>query len=83
MFTVSLMNFTSIMNNTILIEVTNNKALKLLHHLEEIHLIKVLEENIQPSQIKLSEKYRGVFTKDDAKSFDEHTEQDRKEWDNS
>jgi hypothetical protein len=71
------------MNNNILIEVTNNKALKLLHHLEELHLIKVLEENIQPSQIKLSEKYRGVFTTDDANSFDEHTEQDRKEWDNS
>ena len=71
------------MNNTILIEVTNNKALKLLYELEELHLIKVLEENVQPIQIKLSDKYRGVFTKDDAKSFDEHTEQDRTDWDNS
>lgn len=33
--------------------------------------------------IKLSEKYRGVFTKEDAKSFNEHTQQMRKEWDNS
>jgi hypothetical protein len=32
--------------------------------------------------IKLSNKYRAVFTKEDAKSFNEHTQQMRKEWDN-
>jgi hypothetical protein len=31
---------------------------------------------------KLSEKYRNVFTKEDAKNFDDHTKQMRKEWDN-
>jgi hypothetical protein len=35
------------------------------------------------SHIKLSDKYRGVFTKEDAKSFNEHTHQMRKEWDNT
>ncbi len=35
------------------------------------------------SAIKLSDKYRGVFTKEDAKSFNEHTQQMRKEWDNT
>lgn len=35
------------------------------------------------SSIKLSDKYRGVFSKDDAKSFNEHTQQMRKEWDNT
>jgi hypothetical protein len=33
--------------------------------------------------IKLTGKYRGVFTKEDAKSFNEHTQQIRKEWDNT
>lgn len=33
--------------------------------------------------IKLSDKYRGVFSKEDAKSFNDHTQQMRKEWDNS
>jgi hypothetical protein len=33
------------------------------------------------SPIKISDKYRGVFTKEDAKSFNEHTQQMRKEWD--
>jgi hypothetical protein len=32
---------------------------------------------------KLSDKYRGVFTKEDAQSFDDHSQQMRKEWDNT
>jgi hypothetical protein len=32
---------------------------------------------------KLSDKYKGAFTKEDAKSFDTHTKQMRKEWDNT
>ena len=70
------------MDGTILIQVTNQKALGLLHELEELQLIKVLKENILPSKIKLSEKYKGVFTSDDAKSFDKHTKTMRGEWDN-
>ncbi|MFQ3576827.1 MAG: hypothetical protein SNJ77_10370 [Cytophagales bacterium] len=35
----------------------------------------------KPNPIKLSDKYRGVFSKEDAKSFNEHTQQTRKEWD--
>lgn len=31
---------------------------------------------------KLSEKYRDVFTKEDAKSFDVHSQKMRKEWNN-
>ncbi|MEQ1732578.1 MAG: hypothetical protein ABL940_02840 [Bacteroidia bacterium] len=30
---------------------------------------------------KLSDKYRNVFSKEDAKNFSEHTQQMRKEWD--
>ena len=70
------------MENTMLIQLTNQKAIGLLHELEELQLIKVLKENIAPTNIKLSEKYRCVFTKKEAKSFNEHTQQMRKEWDN-
>ena len=42
--------------NTLLIQVTNQNALGLLHELEELHLIRVLKENIHVKQ-KLSEKY--------------------------
>jgi hypothetical protein len=71
------------MDNTMLIEVTNQKALGLLHELEELHLIKVLQKNVTAAKTKLSDKYKGVFTKEDAKSFDEHIQQMRKEWDNT
>jgi hypothetical protein len=71
------------MDNTMLIQLTNQKALGLLHELEELHLIKVLKENFTTAKPKLSDKYRGVFSKEDAKSFNEHTQQMRKEWDNT
>ncbi len=32
---------------------------------------------------KLSDKYRGVFSKQDAKNFNAHTKEMRKEWQNS
>jgi hypothetical protein len=44
-----------------------------------LHLIKVLKKNVAPATSKLSDKYRGVFSKEDAKSFDQHTQAMRKE----
>lgn len=70
------------MDNIMLIQVTNQKAFCLLIELEELNLIKVLKENIAPIKTKLSDKYKGVFSKEDAKSFKDHTQQMRKEWDN-
>lgn len=70
------------MDNTMLIQVTNQKALRLLYELEELHLIKVLKGNLAPTKAKLSDKYKGVFSKEDAKSFNEHTQTMRGEWGN-
>lgn len=70
------------MENTILIQVTNEKALKLLYELQELNLIRVIKENFKPSNIKISKKYRGAFSSEDAKSFNEHTQTMRNEWDN-
>ena len=44
------------MENTMLIQVTNQKAVGLLHELEELHLIKVLKENFTPVKTKLSDR---------------------------
>lgn len=71
------------MDNTMLIQITNPKALGLLHELEELHLIKVLKENFVSDKPKVSEKYRSVFSVEDAKNFEEHTKNMRKEWDNT
>ena len=45
-------------DNTLLIEVTDNRVLGLLKELEKLNLIKVLEENLPDNKPKLSEKYR-------------------------
>ena len=70
------------MDNIMLIQVTNHKAVGLLHELEELNLIKVLEENIVPVKTKLSDKYKGVITKEQGQDLNEHIKQMRSEWNN-
>jgi hypothetical protein len=70
------------MDNTMLIQITNQKAIGLIHELEELHLIKVIKENFTPTKIKLSDKYRGSITKEQGQNLNEHVKQMRSEWDN-
>ena len=67
---------------TVLIQINNSKAYKLLEDLEDLQILKVLNKSIVPQQ-KLSEKYKGVFSKEDAKSFNNHTQTMCKERDNT
>ena len=66
--------------DTMLIQVTNQKAVGLLHELEELQLIKVLKENIEPNKPKLSDKYRGILSKEEGEKLNEHIKQMRSEW---
>jgi hypothetical protein len=68
------------MDNTMLIQLTNQKAAGLLHELEELHIIKVLKENIAPAKTKLSDKYKGIISKEQGQSLNEHIKQMRSEW---
>lgn len=63
-----------------LIQVTNQKAMGLLHELQELHLIKVLNENYHPVKPKLSDKYKGIITKEQGENLKEHINQMRSEW---
>ncbi len=67
---------------TILVEINNPNAFALLKDLEELKIIKIIKENFIVNKIKLSEKYKNVFSIEDAKSFDNHTNTSREEWDN-
>jgi hypothetical protein len=64
---------------TIVIQITNNKALKLLQELEELHLIKLLKRNTDTSQ-KLSEKYAGKLSSKTVEKLQQHIQQTRNEW---
>ena len=70
------------MDNTMLIQVTNQKAIGLLHELQELHLIRVIKENFTPIKLKLSDKYKGIITKEQGDNLNEHIKQMRSEWNN-
>lgn len=68
------------MENTMLIQLKHQKAVQLLHELEELHLIKVLQENITPAKVKLSDKYRGILSEKEGEELNRHIQQMRNEW---
>jgi hypothetical protein len=68
--------------DTMLIQLTNKKAERLLHELEELHLIKVLKASKVGEKQKLSEKYKGIITKEQGESLKEHIKEMRNEWKN-
>jgi hypothetical protein len=66
---------------TVLIQINNNKAYRLLEGLEDLHIIKVLKKSVQPTQ-KLSEKYAGKLPADIADELQNYVTQSRNEWNN-
>lgn len=68
---------------TVVVEINDEKALHLLEELEGLNILRIVKENVTKPPVKLSDKYKGVFTKEDAKSFMEHTQNSRKEWDDT
>ena len=70
---------------TVVVQITNNKALKLLQELEDLHLIKMLKKDILPQQEKLSDKFGGKLnlTDKEYKDFQEYISRSRNEWDNN
>jgi hypothetical protein len=68
--------------DTLLIQVTNQKALGLLHELEELELIKVLKNNFSGDKVKLSDKYKGILSKAEGEQLNEHIKKMRSEWNN-
>ncbi len=66
---------------TVLVQINNKKAYRLLEDLEDLHIIKVLKKSIQPQQ-KLSEKYAGKLPSDIADELQSYIAQSRNEWSN-
>jgi len=64
---------------TVLVQINNNKAYKLLEDLEDLHIIKVLKKSTQLPQ-KLSEKYAGKLPPDIADELQDYVTKSRDEW---
>jgi len=67
---------------TVLIQINNQKAYRLLEDLEALHILKVLKKSIQPKQ-KFSEKYGGQLPSAIAEELQNYVNQSRNEWNNS
>lgn len=67
---------------TVLVQIKNRKAYKLLEDLEDLNILKVLKKSIQSTQ-KLSEKYAGKLPDNIAEELQSYVSQSRKEWDDN
>ena len=63
-----------------LIEITDQKAVRLLHELEEQNLIKVIQENFTVAKTKNSDKYIGSISKETADKLRTYLKQSQEEW---
>ena len=65
--------------NTLVIQLRHEKALQLLLDLEELSLIKVLKNNVEPEP-KLSDKYGGKLPADIGEELQHYLTKSRSEW---
>lgn len=66
--------------DSVLIQLTNQKAMGLLSELEELQMIGVLKANFTTTaKPKLSDKYKGIISKEEGQSLNEHILQMRSE----
>ncbi len=63
------------------VEIDNQNGFDLLQDLEKLHVLRIIKESVIENKTKLSDKYKGVFSKADADSFNHHTQSMRNEWD--
>ena len=66
--------------DTMLIQLINEKSAGLLPKLEELQLIKVLKEIKADKNPKLSDKYKGILSKEQGLCLNEHIQEMRSEW---
>ena len=67
---------------TVLVQIKNNKAYRILEDLEDLQIIRVLKESVQPQQ-KISLKYAGKLPANIADELQNYVTQSRNEWRNS
>ncbi len=65
--------------DTVIIQLTTPKTMKLLQDMEDLHLLRVLKKNIS-EKTKLSDKYTGRLPTNIADDLQKHIQQSRDEW---
>jgi hypothetical protein len=65
---------------TVIIDILNNKAVKLLQDLELLQLIRMRKEKTQPAATDWIAKYKGAMTKQSLTDIDRQLNELRNEW---
>ena len=73
-------NFNSYIMKTVIVELRNNNALRLLKDLELANIIRVLDKDKKTEKTKLSSRLRGAISKERAKELNKQLIQMRYEW---
>ena len=68
---------------TITVELINSKALQLLKDLEAMNIIRLYDAEPPLKKTRLSDKYRGIISKESGVSLNEHVAKMRNEWGNT
>jgi len=64
---------------TLVIQLTNKKAYRLIEELEALQLIRVLKKSMEPNK-KLSDKFAGKLPKNVADKLQKYVNKSRDEW---
>lgn len=67
---------------TVTVQLTHQKALKLLEELEELHILKVIKKDLYSNE-RLSDKYAGKLSSDLTGKLQQHITDSRNQWDNN
>ncbi len=64
----------------ITVEIKNDIAMKLLHSLESLHLIRLMTDKPKKKKVKISEKFAGSISMERANELQLELTKTRKEW---
>jgi hypothetical protein len=65
---------------TVTIEIKNDVALTILHNLESLHILRIIESKIVPFKTKLSERFAGCLSQERSEELQKELTQMRNEW---
>ena len=70
----------TVIMKTVTIEIKNDIALTLLHNLESMHVLRIIEDKTSKAKQKLSERFAGCLSKERAEELQKELTQMRYEW---
>lgn len=65
---------------TVTIEIKNDLALTILHNLESLHILRIIESKTVPVKKKLSERFAGCLSQERSEELQKEITQMRNEW---